>query len=110
MFGDALHLKMHVVKRSIAAVAVTFVATKVTKRAVSRNASLRSWPLPCKTGRTTGCLILPLLCSLKPLVSGKIANALPAAPPIIVLPAFARSCSADGEEMGLSLIPSILES
>jgi len=46
-------VKKHVVERSVAAVAVTFVATKVTKKAVSRNASLRSWPLPGKTGRTT---------------------------------------------------------
>jgi len=34
---------------------VTFVATKVTKKAVTRNASLRSWPLLCKAARTTGC-------------------------------------------------------
>jgi hypothetical protein len=33
---------MQIVERSIAAMAVTFVATKVTKKAVSRNASLRS--------------------------------------------------------------------
>ena len=34
---------------------VTFVATKVTKKAFSRNASFRSLPLPCKAARTTGC-------------------------------------------------------
>jgi hypothetical protein len=39
--------------------AVTFVATKVTKRAVSRNASLRSRPLPCKTDKTWAGIILP---------------------------------------------------
>ena len=33
---------------------VTFVATKVTKKAVSRNASLPHEPLPCKSARTTG--------------------------------------------------------
>jgi len=32
---------------------------KVTKNQVSKDASLRTWPLPCKTDKTTGCIILP---------------------------------------------------
>lgn len=38
---------------------VTFVATKVTKKAVSRNASLPHKALPCKSTKTTGCKISP---------------------------------------------------
>jgi len=33
---------------------------KVTKNQASKEASLRTWPLPCKTDKTTGCIILPL--------------------------------------------------
>ena len=39
---------MQIVERSIAAKAVTFVATKVTKKAVSREASLRTGLCPAK--------------------------------------------------------------
>lgn len=39
--------------------AVTFEAPKVTKMAVSRNASLRTRPLPCKTRKTWAGIILP---------------------------------------------------
>lgn len=38
---------------------VPFVLSKGTKTAVSRNASLRSWPLPCKTGKTWAGIIFP---------------------------------------------------
>jgi hypothetical protein len=38
---------------------VTFEAPKGTKTAVSRNASLRSKPLPCKTAKTWAGFILP---------------------------------------------------
>jgi hypothetical protein len=32
---------------------------KRTKNQVSQNASLRSMPLPCKSGKTTGYVLLP---------------------------------------------------
>jgi len=38
---------------------VPFVLSKGTKTAVTRNASSRSWPLPCKTGKTWAGIILP---------------------------------------------------
>ncbi|WP_426670566.1 hypothetical protein ACPPVU_04815 [Mucilaginibacter sp. McL0603] len=82
---------------------VTFVATKVTKKAVSRNASLPHRPFPCKSAKTTGCKMLPH-CACLPV--GRFAPgqcfdnycyALPALRATIVLPDFIRSCSADGE-------------
>ena len=73
----------------------TFVATKVTKKAVTRNASLRSWPLPCKSARTTGCNYLPRFAPSIP-VFCKTCYALAAAQATHILPAFVRSCSADG--------------
>jgi hypothetical protein len=55
-------------------------------------------PLPGKAVRTTGCLILPPLRSHISIASGKIANAPATTRATIVLPAFVRSLSADGEK------------
>ncbi|WP_377021477.1 hypothetical protein [Mucilaginibacter angelicae] len=79
---------------------------KRTKNQVSREASLRSpapcahcsRPLPCKPGRTTGCNYFALLRSHFPNASAKTCYAPAAAQATIVLPAFARSFPADGEE------------
>ena len=46
-------------RRSIATEAVTFVATKVTKNAPGRKASLLHRPLPCKSGKTGAAIFLP---------------------------------------------------
>jgi len=51
------------------------------------------WPLPCKSGKTTGCNLLPLF-SHPALASTKFTMPLPAHRPA-VLPYFARSLSAD---------------
>jgi hypothetical protein len=51
---------------------------KRTKNQVSRDASLPHWPLPCKSGKTTGCNTFAHL-SHKPTLQQKFANALPAA-------------------------------
>ncbi|SEO35251.1 hypothetical protein SAMN05428947_10271 [Mucilaginibacter sp. OK283] len=72
---------------------VPFVLSKGTKTAVTRNASLRSWPLPCKTGKTWAGIILPRHTLSLRTCKNFLCPA--AAPPRIVLPVFARSCSAD---------------
>ena len=61
---------------------------------VTRNASLRSRPLPCKTRKTWAGIILPRR-AYQP--TCKTSYALQPRNPRIVLPVFARSCSADGE-------------
>jgi len=88
---------MQVAERSIAAVAVTFPWWKVTKNQVSRNASLPHEPLPCKSNRTTGCNYLPCFARTGPGFC-KTCYALTATQSTIVLSAFVRSLSADGEE------------
>ncbi|MDP9047862.1 MAG: hypothetical protein M3N14_06980 [Bacteroidota bacterium] len=64
---------------------VTFVATKVTKSAFSRNDSLLHRPLPCKSGKTGAV----------PYVRD---YALQRTWATIVLPDFSRSLSAEGEK------------
>jgi hypothetical protein len=75
------------IRRSIAAEAVTFFHDKkVTKKSISRKASLPHGPLPCKAGRTTGWENLPLASPLPPHASAKIPYALPAAQPTTFCP------------------------
>jgi hypothetical protein len=52
---------------------------KVTKNQVNKEASLRTGPLPGKTNKTTGCIILPP--SLQPTARGKRRYALPTRSP-----------------------------
>jgi len=77
-----------------------YVATKVTKKAVSRNASLPHMAFALQTGQnhpdSYRDQTLPLLRSLIAPASGKVRNALTTAQAAIVLPAFVRSLSADG--------------
>jgi len=54
---------------------------------------LRTGPLPCKAGKTTGCIILLQLAQA--IARAKRRYALPAAQPNIVLPDFTRSFSSD---------------
>jgi hypothetical protein len=56
-----------------------FLDEKVTKNQVSKEASLRTRPLPCKTDKTTGCIILPQ--PLQPTLMAKRRYALSAARP-----------------------------
>jgi hypothetical protein len=55
-----------------------FLDEKVTKNQVSKEASLRSWPLPGKFNRITGCNIFAPLRSLLPHASAKSCYAFPA--------------------------------
>jgi hypothetical protein len=86
--------------RSVAAEAFYFLLDqKVTKNQVGHNASLRSGPLRCKSGKTWAANFCPtFVLTYPPLLQSLLCPA--AAPPTIVLPDFARSCSAD-EEGGL---------
>jgi hypothetical protein len=85
-------------KPLIAAEATTFVLIqKVAKNQVSRNASLPHWALPCKSVKTWAAAFLRCFRSLMPLTSVKAAMPCHYAQPTIVLPAFIRSCSTDGE-------------
>jgi len=79
---------------------VTFVATKVIKNA-SAEMLLCAHNL-CPANRTEPRAAKPYLHYVRSLsrASGKVRNALTAASPSIVLPAFARSLSADWEEKG----------
>jgi hypothetical protein len=71
-----------------------FFLIKRTKNQVSKEASLRSWPLPGKTDKTTGCIILPP--SLQPNAHGK-KTLCPSRPQAqLVLSVFTRSFFADG--------------
>jgi hypothetical protein len=83
---------------------VTFVATKVTKKAPSRNASLRTRPLPYKSGKTWAAIFLrgyPIAS-----IPCKQKFAMPCrARATIVLPDFIRSLPA-GEKRELQLLPS----
>jgi len=54
----------------------------------------RTWPLPCKSGKTTGRKILPCYRSRRPALQQKVTMPLPTHYPP-VLPDFIRSCSAD---------------
>jgi len=78
---------------------VTFVATKVTKKAVSREASL---PHMAFTPQIRQNHALQLFCATSfthfPPLQQKLAMPPATAQATIVLPAFARSCSADGGE------------
>jgi len=71
---------------------------KVTKGLVTRNASLPHKAFTLQTGQNHGLQLFALLRTLNSASSAKLAMPFPAAPPIIVLPAFTRSLSADGEE------------
>ncbi|MGN8071200.1 hypothetical protein [Mucilaginibacter sp. 22184] len=79
---------------------VTFVATKVTKKAVTRNASLPHRAFTLQTGQNQGCNYFAPLRSLIFLRFSKNLLCPASAQATIVLPAFARSCSVDGEEEG----------
>jgi hypothetical protein len=61
-------------------------------------------PLPCKSGKTTGCNLLPRYRSHIATTSAKVAMPFPAHKAIIVLPDFVRSLSAD-----VSLLTNILQ-
>jgi len=77
---------------------VTFVATKVTKKAVSREASLPHIAFALQIRQNHGLLNLTstYVRTLSP-ASGKVRYALTTAQATIVLPAFGRSLSADEE-------------
>jgi len=78
---------------------VTFVATKVTQKAVSRNAYFAAHSLcPANLTEPRAAIILPYFVPSFPYASAKTCYALAAAQAPIVLPAFVRSLSADGEE------------
>jgi hypothetical protein len=77
---------------------VTFVATKVTKKAFSRNASLPHKAFAPQSGQNQGLQLFAQLRSLKPPTSAKLAMPLQPHKAIIVLPPFTRSCSADGKK------------
>jgi hypothetical protein len=75
---------------------------KVTKNQVSREASLRSGPLPGSSAKTTGCNTFAPVVAHRPPLQQKLANAPPNAQGPPVLPALIRSLSADA----LSIKPS----
>jgi len=77
---------------------VTFVATKVTKKASAERLLCRTGPLLCKSDRTTDCNYFALLRSLVSRASAKTCYVPTAAQATIVLSDFARSLSADGGE------------
>jgi hypothetical protein len=56
-----------------------FLDEKVTKNQVSKEASLRSGPLPGSSGKTSGCKIFAPLRPLFPLASAKNCYAPPSA-------------------------------
>jgi hypothetical protein len=56
----------------------------------------RTWPFPCKSGKTWAAAFLRRFRSHMSLASVKSRYALPPHKATIVLPAFARSCSTDG--------------
>jgi hypothetical protein len=77
---------------------VTFVATKVTKKAVTRNASLPHIAFALQTRQNQGC---NYFAPLRSHISQRFSKNLlcpTTAQATIVLPAFARSCSADGKK------------
>jgi hypothetical protein len=74
-----------------------FVATKVTKKA-SAEMLLCPQTFAQQTRQNQGCNYFALLRSLISFCFSKNLLCPAAAPPTIVLPAFARSCSADGKE------------
>ena len=78
---------INVPSRSVAAGGfVTFVATKVTKKAFSRKASLPTRPLPCKSGKNHGLQNVAPLRSLWAFASATIAMPLPRSwPPLFCL-------------------------
>ncbi|MCQ6959391.1 hypothetical protein NPE20_15550 [Mucilaginibacter sp. JC4] len=65
----------------------------------------RTMPLPCKPGKTTGWNLLPHCVRSLALASAKFPMPLQPHKTTIVLPAFARSCFADGEERKETLVP-----
>jgi hypothetical protein len=73
-----------------------FFLIKRTKNQVSKEASLRSWPLPGSSGKTTGCKVFAPLRTLLPRASAKNCYAPPNAQGPPVLPALTRSFFADG--------------
>ena len=77
--------------------AVTFVATKVTKKAFSRKASLPHEAFALQIRQNLGCKMLRHFSFAQPHASATIAMPFPTLVAIIVLPDFARSCSADGK-------------
>jgi len=77
---------------------VTFVATKVTKKAVSRNASLPHMAFTPQSRQNHGLQLFAQLRSRKVPCFYKTCYAPAAAQTTIVLPTFTRSCSPDGEE------------
>jgi hypothetical protein len=78
----------------------TFVATKVSKKAFSRNASLPHKAFALQSRQNHG---LQLFCSTSfahfPTLQQKLAMPLQPHRACIVLPAFVRSCSAEGKRI-----------
>jgi hypothetical protein len=78
--------------------AAPYVATKVTKKAVTRNTSMPLMAFALQISQNHGLqLFCPTLFALS-YASAKTCYVPATARYCIVLPAFARSCSADGEE------------
>jgi hypothetical protein len=83
--------------------ALFFSLMKRTKNQVICDASLRSWPFPCKAGKNLGRGLLPLL-PHEPSLQATFPTALQPLLAHIVLPVFARSCTADrGVYLGIVL-------
>jgi hypothetical protein len=74
---------------------VTFVATKVTKKASAERLLCRTRPLPCKSRQNHGLQLFCPTSFTQPLASAKTCYAPAAALSHHVLPAFIRSLSAD---------------
>jgi hypothetical protein len=72
--------------------------TKETKNQVRRNASLPHEAIALQIRQNLGCCLFTLLRPLMPIASVKSRYTLPLHKATIVLPAFTRSCSTDGEE------------
>ena len=83
---------------------VTFIATKVTKRSSQQKCFFAAPGLARKSVRTTGCNYFAQLRTHNSTSSAKTCYAPSTAQAIIVLPAFARSCSADGKRISNHVI------
>jgi hypothetical protein len=68
---------------------------KEPKHQVTGKAFLPHRPLPCKTGRISGCNILPYFVHTFPSLSAKNYYALPNTQGRLILPVFIQSCAAD---------------
>jgi hypothetical protein len=82
---------------------------KVTKNQVSRNASLPHMAFALQSGKTTGCKMLPHFVR-STLTLQQLLLCPYHAQAIIVLPDFARSCSADGGKQIINYVIAIRQS